>query len=212
MQFNHVNAVSINSKSGQAIKVVENFKYLGAWMESSEKDINVRKALAWQTCHKLSKIWKSTLNKSIKIRLFIATVESVLLCGCETWTLTQKMERQLDGMYTRMLRMVLNISWKSHTTNKVLYDGMPKLTHKIAERRLRLAGHCVRHPEELASNLVLWQPTHGHRNPGRQRTDFVEMLQRDTGLKTTSEMRTVMLERDIWRGYVSLFRSEDRPR
>ena len=30
-----------------------------------------------QACHKLSKIWKSSLNRSIKIRLFRATVESV---------------------------------------------------------------------------------------------------------------------------------------
>ena len=93
MQFNHVDAVTINSKSGQPIKVVGNFKYLGAWMASSEKDINVRKALAWQACHKLTKIWKSSLSKNIKIRVFLATFVSVLLYGCETWTLTQKLEK-----------------------------------------------------------------------------------------------------------------------
>ncbi len=144
--------------------------------------------------------------------LFQATVESVLLYGCNTWTLTQKLCKQLDGMYTRMLRMVLCISWQSHTTNNELYCGLPRLTQKIAERRLRLAGHCVRHSEEIASSLVLWHPTHGQRKRGRPVKNFVDTLQEDTGLKTTSEMRVVMLERDVWRGYVSLVRSGDRPR
>ena len=128
------------------------------------------------------------------------------------WTLTQKLEKQPDGMYTRMLRMVLNISWQSHTTNIDLYDGMPKLTQKIAERRLRLAGHCIKHPEEISSNLVLWQPTHERLHPGRPATNFIDILKKDTGLNITSEIRAVMMERDIWRGYVSLVRLENRPR
>ena len=212
MHYGHPCPVSVKAKDGRTIKEVDNFKYLGAWMASSEKDINVRKALAWQACHKLTKIWKSSLQKSIKIKLFIATVESVLLYGCETWTLTQKLEKQLDGMYTRMLRMALNISWQSHTTNKDLYGDLPKLSQKIAERRLRLAGYCVRHPEEIASNLVLWQPSHGRTRPGRPTINFTDVLKKDTGLKTMSEIRNVMLDRHIWRGYVSLVRLENRPR
>ena len=54
-----------------------------------------------------------------------------------------------------MLRMVLNISWKQHVTNEELYGDMPKLSCKVRERRLGLAGHCVRHREEIASKLVL---------------------------------------------------------
>lgn len=34
------------SSMGNAIKRVDNFEYLGGWMESSEKDFEVRKALA----------------------------------------------------------------------------------------------------------------------------------------------------------------------
>ena len=49
----------------------------------------------------------NTLKKD-KTRLFIATVESVLLYGAEMWTIAQTMKNQLDGCYTRMLRMALN--------------------------------------------------------------------------------------------------------
>ena len=94
----------IKTINGDNIKTVENFKYLGAWMKSTESDIKIRKALAWSACHKLRTIWSSTLKKSIKIRLFVSTVESVLLYGSSTWTVTKKLEKQIDGVYTRMLR------------------------------------------------------------------------------------------------------------
>ena len=51
-------------------------------MESSEKDVKVPKAAVWRACSKLNKIWKSTLPRGFKQRLFAATVESVLLYGC----------------------------------------------------------------------------------------------------------------------------------
>ena len=65
------------------------------------------------------------------------------------------MEKRLDGMNTRMLRMAMNVSWKQHVTNEKLYGDLPKVTTKIAIHRLQLAGHCVRHSEEIASQLVL---------------------------------------------------------
>ena len=50
-------------------------------------------------------------NKNkFKIKTFLATVEAVLLYGSETWTLTKALTKQFDGCYTRMLRMVYNIS------------------------------------------------------------------------------------------------------
>ena len=104
--FNQERPITVKAKSGDTLKVVDNFKYLGAWTESSATDISVRKALAWSACHKLRKVWSSKLRRQIKERLFLATVDSVLLYGAETWTLTRTMEKQLNGRCTRMLRMV----------------------------------------------------------------------------------------------------------
>ena len=49
-----------------------------------------------------------------------ATVESVLLYGCEGWTLTPTLQKSLDGCYTRMLRAVLNVDQNIHITNEDL--------------------------------------------------------------------------------------------
>ena len=182
-------------------------------MENTERDINVRKALAWNACHKLKKIWNSSLSRNIKVRLFTSTVESILLYASETWTLTKTLERQLDGCYTRMLRMALNISWKRHLTNRELYRGLPAVSEKIRKRRLRLAGHCVRHQEEIASDLVLWQPVDGRTSRGRPKMTFIKVLLNNTGLETTQELKTCMMNRAQRNNIAeALVRSDDRPR
>ena len=106
----------------------------------------------------------------------MATVESILLYGSETWTLTKTLQKRLDGCYTRMLRMAYNISWKEKKTNVQLYDGLPPVSSKVASRRLKLAGHCVRHPEEEASKLILWEQTQGRSNVGRRAVTYIDML------------------------------------
>ena len=126
----HLQSVGIHTVDGSCLEV-KDFKYLGSWVRSTEQDIKIRKAMAWKACNKLTKIWKSTLSRNLKKKLFHATVESVLLYGCKTWTITTKIRKALDGCYTRMLRSALNVNWKTHTTNEELYSDIPQITTKI---------------------------------------------------------------------------------
>ena len=95
------------------------------------------------------------MSIDLKRKFFVATIDSILLYGCEAWTLTNGMEKALDGSDTRMLRIALNVHWIEKMTNVTLYGPLPKLSDKIAARRLRLAGHCQRHPELGAHRLIL---------------------------------------------------------
>ena len=126
--FNQDQNDNIQTLDGSKLEVVADFKYLGAWIGSSQHDIQVRKALAWKSCSALSKIWKSSLCRNIKERLFQATAESILLYGTETWTITNKIQKSLDGCYTRMLRAAFNVSWKDKMTNQELYSDLPLLS------------------------------------------------------------------------------------
>ena len=47
----------------------------------------------------------------LKIGFSGATVETILLYGSTAWTLTQSLDKKLDGAYTKMLRMVKNVTW-----------------------------------------------------------------------------------------------------
>ena len=46
---------------------------------------------------------------------------------------------------------VLNVSWQDKLINKELYGNLPPVSSKVGFRRLKLASHCARHPEEEAS-------------------------------------------------------------
>ena len=91
-------------------------------MASSEKDFEIRKAMAWYACNKLKLIGSSNLSRNMKIRLFRATVKSVLLYNSETWTFNKSLRRKIDGCYTCMLRMALDISWQEKVSNIDLYQ------------------------------------------------------------------------------------------
>ena len=56
--------------------------------------------------------------------LFQATVGTVLLYNAETWMTTRALERRIDGIYTRLWRKALDVSWQQHMTNEELY-GIP---------------------------------------------------------------------------------------
>ena len=53
--------------------------------------------------------WKSDMSRKLKVKIFRTAVESILLYGCETWTLKVAQNNTLDGIYTKLLRRVLNI-------------------------------------------------------------------------------------------------------
>ena len=59
MSFNQKQVPVITTNEGMPLDKVEDFKYLGAWMNSTEKDIKTRKAAAWRACGKLSQLWKA---------------------------------------------------------------------------------------------------------------------------------------------------------
>ena len=171
MLFNIPRPVNKNDRvavNNEFLEEVEDFKYLGSYVASTTKDIQVRKALAWKALEALDVFWKSGMSKKVKIKIFRTAVEPVLLYGSETWSLKVSDSRAIDGVYTRMLRRVCNISWKSHTPNTELYGKIPKLSATIM-RRLRFAGHLARHDDQPANYLLFWEPSYGKRYHGRPR-------------------------------------------
>ena len=110
----------ISSLKCAPLKLVYKFTYLRGNVSSTEKDINTRLAKALTAINRLSVIWKSDLTDKIIRSFFQAAVVLILLYGCTTWTLTKRMEKKLDGNSTRMLRAVLNKSWKQHSLSPPL--------------------------------------------------------------------------------------------
>ena len=158
----------------------------------------------WTAVDKLSIIWKSDLTDKMKRSFFQAAVVSILLYGCTTWTLTKRLEKKLDGNYTRMLRAVLNKSGRQHPTKHQLYDHLSPITKTIQVRRARHTGHCWRSRDELISDVLLWTLTYGRAKAGRPAGTYIQQLCEDTGC-SLEDLPEVMNDREKWRERVKDF-------
>ena len=134
----------------------------------------------------------------MKRSFFQAAVVSILLYGCTTWTLTKRLEKKLDGNYTRMLRAILNKSWVQHPTRRQLYGHLPPITKTIQARRTRHAGHCWRSRNELISDVLLWAPTYGRAKAGRPARTYIQQLCEDMGY-SPEDLPEAMNDRETWR-------------
>ena len=133
----------------------------------------------------------------MKHSFFQAAVMSILLYGCTTWTFTKRLEKKLDGNYTRMLQAILNKSWRQHPTRHQLYGHLPPITKTIQVRRTRHAGHCWRSRDELISDVLLWTPTHDCAKAGRPAWTYIQQLCEDTGC-CLEDLPEAMNDREKW--------------
>ena len=126
---------------------------------------------------------------------------SILLYGCTTWTLTKQMEKKLDGNYTRMLRAILNKSWRQHPTKQQLYGHVPPIT------KTRHPGHCWRSRDELISDVHLWTPSHGRVKAGWPARTYIQQPCADMGCNP-EDLLEAMNDREGWRERVGDIRAD----
>ena len=187
MSFNQRDDIS--TLNGSSLKLIDKFNYLGSSVSSTKKEINTRLAKAWTTIDRLSVIWKSDRTDKIKRSFFQVSVVSILLHGSTTWTLTKRMEKKLDSNYTRMLRAILNKSWRQYPTKQQLYGHLPPITKTTKVRRTRHAVHCWRSKDECISDILLWTSSHGREKQDDQMEPMYNssVLIQDIALKISRE-------------------------
>ena len=142
--------------------------------------------------------FRSDLTDKMKRSFFQAAVVSILLYRCTTWTLTERLEKKLNGNYTRMLRAILNKSWRQHPTRHQLYGSLPPITKTIQVRRTRHAGHCWRSRDELISDVLVWTPTYGRVKAGRPAGTYIQRWCEDTGC-SPEDLPEAMKDWEKWR-------------
>ena len=91
------------------------------------------------------------LTYFFKLDFFQAMAGSKQLYGCITWTLINRIDKRLDGNYTRMLQAILKKSWLQHHTKQPLYVHLLPISKPIEVRRTRHAWHCWRSKVELVT-------------------------------------------------------------
>ena len=160
---------------GRELDNVFRSKYLGSVFTADadqDHDINARIAQAYTRCGKLRQVLDSLdLSVNIKLRLYQAAVCSIMMYGCETWSLTPAVMRKLNGANSKML---------ARFTGKTIPQEARSVTcsfdllHSIHVRRFKWIGHILRagpsrliyqaveeqHRIALPDNILMDAPPH----------------------------------------------------
>jgi len=138
---------------------------------------------------------------------------TVVLYGCETWSLTLREESKLGVFDNMVLRRIFGLrrdevtgEWR-RLHNEELNDlySSPNIVRVIKSRRMRWAGHVARMGEERGVYRVLVGKPEGRRPLGRPRLRCVDNIRTDLQEVEYVYMDWIGLaqDRDRWRTLVS---------
>ena len=111
----------------------------------------------------------------LKMRTLKTYIWSVLLYGCECWTISNNIEKKLDATEMWFLRRLMRISWTDRKTNEEvlqLAETKRSLMTTIRKRQLKFVGHINR--KNGLEKTVLCGKIEGKRSRGRQRTTYIK--------------------------------------
>jgi hypothetical protein len=146
--------------------------------------------------------------------MYKTIVLSVVLCGCETWSLTLKEEHRLRVFGNSVLKRIFGPKrnevtgeWRKVHKEELrdLYSSQ-SIIRIIKSRRMRWAGHVARMGEENknASMLLVGKPE-GKRPPGRPRRRWVDNIRMNLGEVRWGDVDWIYLaqDRNRWRVLVN---------
>ena len=149
-------------------------------MASTDNDVKRRLGLGWATFWKLEKLWRSkSIPTELKVNLFQTTCLSILLYGCESWTLTQRLEDKLNSFATSCYWIMLAVKRLDFIQNEDLLRQVKQkpLILEIRQRQLKFLGHILRKPtDEPINKYAFYQPRHGKRKPGRPKAMYHQYI------------------------------------
>ena len=114
--------ISMNGQKSEEVS-----KYLGAALcndGTCSAEVRIRFASVTAAMARLNRIWRSNTNSfASKFMLYKSLVTSILLYGCETWTLLANSEKRIQAFETKCLRKLL-ISYLEHKTNNRVHGNL----------------------------------------------------------------------------------------
>ncbi len=157
-------------------------------------DIRRRIGMAKTAYNKIKSVLNSrSITIATRLRLLKCYVWSVLLYGCECWTISQTMQDRLEAMEMWCLRRMMRIPWTKKMRNDTVLQRAGttrQLMLTIVTRQVRFLGHVLR--KKQLEHLVLTGKVEGRRSRGRQRMTHLRWLSRVTDRTTLNIIRMCM--------------------
>ena len=152
---------------------------------------------------RLERVWRSKISFPTKHRLYKSLVLSVLLYGCESWTLLAETERKIQAFEMKCLRKLLHIQYWEHKSNfevrktvESLVGPQEPVLATVKRRKLLWFGHTTRH--DSLCKTILQGTVEGARRRGRQRKSWTDNLKEWTEMPM-QQIVSQAADRPAWR-------------
>lgn len=184
------------------VEQVDEFCYLGSMITQDNRcNREIRRIVLAKKAfnNKYNMLACKHLDKEVRKEFAKTFVWSTLLYGSESWTISKRERKQLEGVEMWIWRRMTHTRWIDRKTNgEVLREigEQRNLMEAMERRKIKYIGHVIRHNKFLAE-ILEWKIL-GKKGKGRPRKKYIEEIKSRMVFRSYVDLKRAAEDRNIW--------------